>query len=351
MKFDKYIQIAKEWVDTKREVMQIEHHWKDRDKIVYVLTPPENHRNLGDQAQVVAIYRWLHENFEGYPILELDKNVCFDKQLLLKYKSSISSDDLIFIHSGGNLGDMWLWSEYGRREVVKMFPNNKIIQLPQTVSFSDTPQGHEELRLAQDIYNAHPDLTILGRDPQSAELIKTYFPKVKSWAVPDFVLSLEGAYAIDSQLAQGTILLCLRNDRESILTDSVRTQLVSMLPSWKSAFYDTTLDYDILKEERENEIVKLLNYFNQFEVIVTDRYHGLIFATILHKPTIVLPTWDHKLTSAFSWFEEMAFIKKMSVDEFNEFPVIVEEIRQTNTENVTDFNQKYFNSLKKELGL
>jgi exopolysaccharide biosynthesis predicted pyruvyltransferase EpsI len=318
-------------------------------QIVYVLTTPESHSNIGDQAQVVAIYRWLHKNYPKSRILELDKDICFNETLLLKYKKYIADKDVIFIHSGGNLGNLYMWSEIGRRNIIQHFPNNKIIQLPQTVSFTQDEVGHVELRNAQRIYMSHKNLILLGRDLRSAELLKQYFPNICSFAIPDFVLSLEGAYKVNTSPRKNEILLVLRNDKESIFEASQRAELVKRLKPYNCSFYDTTLDHPITKNNREQEIMDLLNYFNSFEAIVTDRYHGLIFSTMLHKPTIVLPTCDHKLTSAFDWFEGIPFLKLISVDELSNISEYIQNLMLVDNSESKDFRKLYFNDLAKKL--
>ncbi len=324
-------------------------HFIGRKKIVYVLTTPPSHTNIGDQAQVLAIKKWFEKYFPEVPVLEVEKQDCLDKIDLLK--KIIHDDDLIFIHSGGNLGDRHMWSERGRRSIVKHFPENKIIQLPQTIYFSDTRDIDSELANSKEIYNNHKDLTILARDPKSEVLGLQYFPDKMKFAIPDFVLSIDNIYPINVDVKKGSVLFCLRNDNESVFENKHREELYSLVSPFKYEIYDTTLDRFIYEHTRKTEIINLLEYFASFEAIITDRYHGLIFSTIVKKPTIVLPTDDHKLSSAIEWFSDIPYIKMLKMNSTHLLKKELQAIIDLESDYVEDWNKKYFKHLKTKLGL
>lgn len=90
-----------------------------RPKIVYALTPPATLTNVGDQAQAVAIHRWLAKHYANWPVLEVDKDEVLQCRDVLK--RIVNPDNLMFLHSGGNLGDRGIWSETGRRQLIADF--------------------------------------------------------------------------------------------------------------------------------------------------------------------------------------------------------------------------------------
>lgn len=185
---------------------------KSQRKIFYTITPPPKLSNVGDHAQAIAIRVWLEKHYHQLPIIEVDKSQT--RYLMPALKWLIGSEDLIFLHSGGNLGDRGMWSEKNRRLVIKSFPKNKIISLPQTIHFSETKIGRREKENTRKIYAAHPNLTVIGRDPKSGEIAEELFPKAKTYCMPDFVLSLPPK---NSGIKNTTpkVLLCLRLDSES----------------------------------------------------------------------------------------------------------------------------------------
>ncbi|MDD4149129.1 MAG: polysaccharide pyruvyl transferase family protein [Bacteroidales bacterium] len=315
----------------------------NKQKILYALTPPPKLSNIGDHGQVVAIYKWLNDNYSNMPILEIDKSECVT--MIKPLKKIINKNDLIFIHSGGNLGDRGIWSETGRRSIIQNFPKNKIISLPQTIYFSDTEKGRAEKKRTELIYNQHRNLTVIGRDLESGKLAKKMFANCKTFAMPDFVLYLQAEDLLKTrnENPKGT-LLCLRNDNESILTEEKRKRL------HKSAikpidYFDTTINKPINCSLRLKYLIDTLRYFDQFEIIITDRYHGLIFATILQKPTIVLPTVDHKLSSAFNWFQEISNITLLNENDYENIDKITKELLSAKVK-LFKWDEKYFNNLK-----
>lgn len=319
-------------------------------KIVYMLTPPPSLSNIGDHAQVVAIYRWLKKNYPDLSIIEFDKNDCI---LQIDFiKEVVNPQDLIFIHSGGNLGDRGVWSETGRRNIIQAFPQNKIVSLPQTIFFSDSEKGRAEKENSIRIYNKHTDLTIIGRDNESSILASQLFPKSKVLTIPDFVLSLDIKDIVQKSEKREfkKILFCLRNDDESIFSMTEKMQLPILLKLEYDSFeyFDTTIDTPINIDRREDFLLNILNYFSQFELIITDRFHGLIFATLLTKHIIVLPTVDHKLTSAIDWFEGMPQIKFIQKEEIKSILHVANELLKERPV-LKNWNELYFDRLKERL--
>lgn len=321
-------------------------HLRKVQKIVYTLTPPPRLSNIGDQAQVVAILKWLNDNYPSVPIVEVDKDEC--TSMIKPLKRLIQKEDLIFIHSGGNLGDRGMWSETGRRTIIQNFPNNKIVSLPQTIHFSATQKGESERGKTIEIYNKHSNLTIIGRDPESGRLAENMFPNCKTFSMPDFVLYLTTSDIIKTknQNPAGT-LLCLRNDNESILTEDERASLKTLV-NQPVEYFDTTLEQPIPNDERFSYLKRTIEYFDQFETIITDRYHGLIFASILQKPTIVLPTVDHKLTSAYEWFKDIGNILFLKVEQISEISIIQNGVNERLT-NQIEWRKMYFEKLRNNL--
>ena len=309
-----------------------------RPKIIYGITPPPRLRNIGDQAQAVAILEWMAETFPEHAIIELDKDETIHLALFLK--PFIRSSDIIVLHSGGNMGDRGMWSERGRRKLIQLFPHNKIVSLPQTIYFADTEKGRRELQTSKYIYNSHPNLAIVARDQQSHLLAKDYFPSCDVTLTPDFVLRYQ--YSPADKNHNGKVLFCLRNDNESVLGSSERDAL-SALAGRDFDIFDTTIEHDIERASRKEKLEETLRYFGQYEMIITDRYHGIIFSVLNLKPTVVLPTVDHKLTAAMKWFENVQFVKLASTIE--DVPECIEQLARVDAFRVPDWDAEYFSSL------
>ncbi len=310
-----------------------------RPKIIYGITPPPRLKNIGDHAQAVAIHLWLARHYPDRPVLEVDKDQA--RYYLPALRFLIRPDDLIFLHSGGNLGDRGLWSENIRRLLITTFRKNRIVSLPQTIFFSDSERGRTERERSIRLYARHPDLTIIGRDAESGELAKELFPKARTFAMPDFVLSLD-ARPRREKSDKPRVLLCLRRDDESILSDAERQALEKDL-DMETAVFDTTLDEPILHEKRGEVLEGVLDYFSSFDLVVTDRYHGLIFSVITKKPCIVLRTVDHKLTSAIDWFRDLAFVFRAG--SYADVAGMIDTALDCENFDAPDWNAEYFDRI------
>ncbi len=320
-------------------------HLRGVPKIVYALVPPPRLRNIGDHAQAVAITRWLEKHFPGRPIIEVDKDACDVPVQPLRHV--VGEGDLVFLHSGGNLGDRGMWSERGRRALIEAFPRNRVVSLPQTIHFSDTPKGRAEREVTRALYARHPALTVLGRDRQSAELAAELFPRARTFAVPDFVLSLPPRA---SSSARGSgVLLCLRRDAEGILSTRDKEALVRLVGE-PSTVFDTTLDRGGIARGRRAALVDgTIDLFARHAAVVTDRYHGVIFAVLARRPCVVLPTVDHKLTSAIEWFTGIDNVAMAPGP--SDVPRVLAECVARTAPTYPDWNATYFDPLPVRLGL
>jgi pyruvyl transferase EpsI len=313
-------------------------------RAIYALTPTASLRNVGDQAQVVAIERWLARHYPDHPIVELDKNLVLGCIDMLKQR--VTPRDLIFLHSGGNLGDRGRWSEAARREMIAGFPDNRIVSLPQTIFFSDTTLGRHERAISEKVYGHHPKLTIIGRDQVSGQLAAELFPTAQIATLPDFVLSLKaGDFALEPDPAHADrIMLCLRQDDESTFDQTRRLEIMAALER-PATLYDTTLDHAIPAADRTRILTETLSLFSGHQAVVTDRFHGLIFAILCRKPAVVLPTVDHKLTSAIAWFKDIPNVQLCR--ELSDVPATLDRVLATPVARYPDFNALYFDRLPK----
>lgn len=336
---------APKWLADNLAFAYNQRHLKHQPKIIYSLTPPPYLKNIGDHAQVVAIRAWLDKHFPQLPVLEMDKDR--GHYFLPALGWLVNPADIFFLHSGGNLGDRATWSEGMRREVIRNFPRNQIVSLPQTIFFSDTPKGQQEKAISRRIYHRHPNLTVIGRDPRSGELAAELFPQAKTFCMPDFVLSLPPRQA-SVRHDPPQILLCLRLDVESALTPEQRQAIGDRLP-YECTYYDTTLEKAIAVEHREATLDATLNQFLAADVVVTDRYHGLIFTVLCQKPCVVLRTVDHKLTSAIHWFKDLPQV--MFAQDLAEIPELVERCLQVSNHQTIDWSEIYFDRIPQLVGL
>lgn len=93
--------------------------------------------------------------------------------------------DTILIHGGGNFGDLYPRHQQFREHLVERFGDRTIVQLPQTLHFSD----RRSLERAGRVFSAHPDVTLLWRDERSLAVARETFDH-PSLLCPDMAMFL-----------------------------------------------------------------------------------------------------------------------------------------------------------------
>lgn len=271
----------------------------DKPSIIYFGVP--NHTNLGDQAQTYCTFSWLNRNFPRMKIYGFHSGQVA-MGLVTYLKEYVHNDDMIFIQSGYNTTDLYIMEENMHREVLNTFPNNRVVVMPQTVLFDDL----NEEKISSDIYNRHRKMIFFARDEISYNKSKEMFSRVPVYLYPDIVTSLIGNRKYNQN--RDGILLCVRHDKESVLSESKIDNLVSILSGlgYKVTVSDTTIDIDLeyLQANRGKVLENIFSEYARYQLIITDRYHGTIFSLVAGTPVLVLRTSDHKLSSGVKWFPE-----------------------------------------------
>jgi pyruvyl transferase EpsI len=228
-------------------------------------------------------------------------------------KSFLTPKDIIMILGGGNMGDMYLKEEEQRRFIIKNFKNNRIISLPQTISFSDTENGKKEFEKTKKIYNSHKNLLLVAREDKSFEIMKERFSEFNVIEVPDMVLYLNKK---ENEKRDG-IMFCLRKDKEGLLSEEFKKNISKVLMEKYQVIkiIDTVLSRGLDKNTRDKEFEKLITEIKKSRLVITDRLHGMIFCAITGTPCIVLKTFNHKVTESYKWLEKLGYIKMVTGEE------------------------------------
>ncbi|MFD9627725.1 polysaccharide pyruvyl transferase family protein [Peribacillus muralis] len=298
---------------------------KNKRKMIVMQTPL--HGNLGDQAIAYAEKKFLTENFNDIVYLEVSFEDVIKKAKNIK--KSLRPGDIIFIHGGGNMGDMYLLEEQIRRFIVKFYKNTPIISFPQTISFSKSYTGNKELNKTKKIYLNNKNLLLIARESISFEEMKKHFGAKKVLFTPDIVLSLNEK----SDTRREGILTCFRNDEEKALNGIFKKELINQLKKKynKVSISDTVINKKITNDNREKELNKIWNEIKGSEVVITDRLHGMIFCAITNTPCIVFKNFNHKIICSYNdWLKDNTFINFIDthdIKDTKQIISIVEDIR------------------------
>lgn len=167
----------------------------------YVYLDLPYHENIGD----TLIWEGTREFLRTLP----HKCLYYASKDSFRYRR-LDKDVVVLLHGGGNFGDLYrLHSEF-RRKIIDLYPENRVIVLPQTVYYEDKSL----LRGDAEFYAAHPNVTICAREQYSYDLLKAHF-KNPILLLPDmaFFINLD-RYKVSKE--ENRVLYLKRIDKELV---------------------------------------------------------------------------------------------------------------------------------------
>lgn len=267
----------------------------------------------------------------------------------------------ILLSGGGSLGDLWYGHQRFREQIIQRYPDRPIVILPQTMYFQDG----KKLAQAARIFNAHPALTIFTRDRVSHTAAQEAFYNCQVELAPDTAFQITCLADFPMPSPRRGILYHCRTDAE-LLTQVALAQLPLPLDmsdwqpyedhwlmgsaafplkqtmatviregwqrgprrprewwsrrTWEGSFCPHTLlnsVYAPLRQRQSWSFVHSAVYqFRQYQLIITNRLHGHILATLLGIPHVFLPNNYHKNQAFYeTWTSNIPYCKFVSEPE------------------------------------
>ena len=317
---EKIIWQSQEYFVTQRDQMRVMNNRIDiynqlsssgAKKLFLFMTP--EHGNLGDYAIALAERLFLKKYFSEYSLIEVTTPQW--KQYKDEYIKIISSPDVICISGGGYLGNMW-HSGQVMKEIIATFPDNQKVLFPNTLTYVN----NDEIEMERDaaFFREQDNLLIMARDKASYDrLLKYHYQKDENIQYyPDMALSLN--YSEDETRRNG-ICLCLRDDIEKSLNEADVDEIIKIIEK-QNLYYekvDIHLHKRVPRDLGEYEVQKKINEFKQYELVITDRLHGMIFAAISGTPCIAFDNVTHKVFGVYEWIQSLPYVRICR--EFGEF--------------------------------
>lgn len=280
--------------------------YRDSGKKIYLIGTPE-HSNLGDHAIAEATMEFLINEVRDAKIYEISLYEYTSHLLCLQ--KFIQKGDIILINGGGNMGIEWFFGEEMIRLLIKKFPHNRIIIMPQTIFYGDSEYGSCEFEKSKRLYSTHKDLHIIAREKSSYRTMWEAYPCNSVYLNPDAVLYLN---KVNPRYTRDGILICLRNDVEKSLTQAQCKEIIECCNRYTDSVRcsDTVADCPILPlSERKAELEKKYREFKRARLVVTDRLHGMVFCAITGTPCIALGNYNHKVKGVYEWIENLNYIR------------------------------------------
>jgi exopolysaccharide biosynthesis predicted pyruvyltransferase EpsI len=289
---------------------------------ICIIDPP-GHPNVGDSAIFLGELDFIAKHFSSSRVS------CYDVD---GYSSSadryIEEATILLIHGGGNFGDIWPHHHKLRMRILERFPHKTIVQLPQTIHFSDQVESDETAALIR----RQRDFTLLVRDQKSFAYAKTNFDC-------NVLLSPDMAFAMKPIVRETPTLeyLCLlRTDKEMLANHQLilevlqRTDKSVEVRDWLDRPLKSIAGLDRLlkKLTRKHPMVTapirtaMMNLRRQYAkqrleygirllskgtTVVTDRLHAHILCCLLDIPHFIFDSYGGKI-SAFhaTWTSDNA---------------------------------------------
>jgi len=222
----------------------------------------------------------------------------------------------VLIQGGGSLGDTWLEIQEFREKVISDFHDRRVIQLAQSVHF----RSHDRAKVAREVFEAHPDFTIMVRESKSAETAARLFPNTNVIYCPDL------AYGIGLQSSRPPSLTSvglLRGDLEQNHDTTTLSRFLDYssdwdwegiakplwsalrvpgfvarsLPSVSQLLYPALeLEYNSIAKTNRAQAVRKLE---RGKIVVTDRLHAGILGALLQKTVILIDNNYGKLAAMY----------------------------------------------------
>lgn len=182
-----------------------------------------NHWNLGDafiyygQTNIWMIYGQIPMR-PPYPHLSLKEIY----QVRISFFGNVTNPTLlqnvlnieggtIFLHGGGNFGDLYPAADNYRWKVLRTFKKLEIVMMPQSIHYTD----EKRVYFSRAHYNSHPQLTMMLRDYDSFEFARANFKKGNPIYVPDSAFMIGPLLPNVEPVVD--VLFLLRRDKESVM--------------------------------------------------------------------------------------------------------------------------------------
>jgi len=251
---------------------------------------------------------------------------------------SAIGDGPIFIHGGGNFGDLWPEFNDFHEEILRRYPNRRVIQLPQTIFYEQPEKAASMAALCE----AHKDFVLLVRDQRSFEFAKENF-KADIRMCPDSAFMIEKR---DRLAPTHELLMLLRQDKETRGVDTSKHQYpkdrvlivdwpeeisnnskLNKIKSYLSAnAHEPWLLLPGSKHHRRGNLLEMVararlrtgtELLSKGRTVITDRLHGHILCTLLDIPHVVIDNSYGKISGfakAWGTFSENRYFAQ-SLDE------------------------------------
>lgn len=189
-----------------------------------------DHQNVGDTLIMEGELQFLktikHANCKEYTTMR-----SFEQR-----SPKISKDDLLIMRGSGSFGDIWPTAPNFWKFVMRQYPDNPILFMPQTIHFDEEHNLSEMATLI----NRHKKVILCVRDLESFKIAKSNF-NCEIHLVPDMAFFIDNKALSKNEGFERRPLVVMRTDKEKKQTEKT-TQFIqeidALVSDWPTfSFY------------------------------------------------------------------------------------------------------------------
>ena len=272
----------------------------------FLLVGTPLHGNIGDQAIVLGEEEYFARISPHSKLIEVPSRAFVGKEFF--WRRIALRCNAVLLHGGGYLGTLWPDEDQMVRSCFKVFSDLPIIVLPQTLFFEKGSADRNVIVYREAISNCS-EISICLRERESYELATECFGRENVILIPDMVLNLSsnslGIKKADVCKSKNEIhvLLCLRRDKEKTIDEecvsAIKSAIKSILPGALIAQTDTVVDGRVTPSRRKDVVRRKVEEFQNADLVITDRLHGMVLAAISGTPTVALKSKSPKVEGVY----------------------------------------------------
>lgn len=288
----------------------------EKNKIFWIGCFPPSCHSIGDHAQTLAIQKFLEKEFTDYEIKRFYRD-----EVDRFFKEAVKENDLIFIHSGGDFGDLHPEFHTIRKRIIRTFPKNCIVQLPVSVYY----QSQATFEADKIFFSGRKNLLLLCRTPENAKLLSHNFGcRVEFF--PDFAFYLKPNFP---DVERKGVLGVFRYDTESKFRKTIPKRIqrrpfkrfsnfmcdIQQEKRMHRLFNHCFLsdvqisDVDITDENRERIVFDCLRIYKGFTKVLTDRFHACVFSYLTDTPFLAFQSKIPEKTCVYPFLDYCSYFK------------------------------------------
>lgn len=286
----------------------------------YIQLDNPYHGNLGD----VFIWEGECDFLKKFPFK------CLESSNIRWKFHELAPETTIFLHGGGNFGDLYSGLQDFRLKVIEKYPDNPILLFPQSVWYADLNTAREHAK----IMARHKKLTLCARDRFSYEFMTEHFKSNNVILVPDMAFSIDNS-TLDKYRGlsiPNNNLLLKRLDNELAIgpkydfenydvkdwptitqTPFAYLKLKALLRMSDSFPSMRKYTDNFAKNGFKTRMCEIgLKFLSPYDKIITTRLHVMIMSILLHKKVKYIDNTTHKIKAfADTWLDDLDYVKSL----------------------------------------